>query len=189
MSGFRVVIDACVLVPIVKTDLLLNLAERGMFHPLWSQRILDEMRDAILDIRADLTAAAISRRIEAMNAIFEDALVDGWEPLESAIRGMPDPDDRHLVAAAIAGRAGLIVTDNVKDFPKAVLEQWNLTATTSDEFLLDALDLDAAAVIDSLVAMVAKRKQPPVTVDSILEGLSASGTTKFVSAVRGHLDA
>ena len=52
-----------------------------------------------------------------MNDAFEDALIEGWGPLEAAIHGLPDPDDRHVVAAAVRGSAAAIVTDNVKDFP------------------------------------------------------------------------
>ena len=142
------------------------------------------MKGAILKIQPGVPGAATDQRIAAMNAVFEDALVLAWEPLEAAITGMPDPDDRNIVAAAITGRASLIVTDNIKHLPKAVLEQWNLSATTSDEFLLDALDLDAAAVIESIAALAAKRTRPAATVDSILVGLSTSGTTEFVKAVR-----
>lgn len=56
-----------------------------------------------------------------MTDSFPDATINGWEELESSLT-LPDPDDRHLVAAAIRGRADAIVTANLSDFPADVLE-------------------------------------------------------------------
>ena len=75
---------------------------------------------------------------------FPDAIVMGWEPLEDAYV-LPDPDDRHVLAAAVKGRADVTVTDNLKDFPARSLPA-DLEAQSADEFLLDALDLQPAIV-------------------------------------------
>ena len=71
---------------IALADTLLRVAERGLYRPLWSQRILDETTDAILEIHPDLTPPDVARRINDMNRSFEDALVEGWEDMESSPR-------------------------------------------------------------------------------------------------------
>lgn len=188
MSGFRVVLDTCVLVPMDQTDLLLTLARRGVFHPLWSDAILGELSYAIQHANPTMTPERVQRRLGSMNAAFEDALVERWEPLEECIEGMRDPDDRHIVAAAIRGNAGAIVTDNVKDFPAGALDPWGLHAIRTDEFLLDVLDLAPNAVFASLIEMSGKRTNPPVAVEQLLRTLARSSAPTFANEVLGLLD-
>lgn len=78
MSGFRAVLDTCVLVPIVKADLLLTLARRQAFHPLWSEAILQELERTLVEVRPGMTQERAFVRIGDMNSGFEDALVTGW---------------------------------------------------------------------------------------------------------------
>lgn len=184
MSGFRAVLDTCVLVPIVKADLLLTLARRQSFHPLWSDAILTELSRTIVKVNPCVSAERAASRLAHMNEAFEDALVTGWEPLEPCITGLRDPNDRHVVAAAVRGSAAAIVTDNVKDFPAGALEPWGLHAVTSDDFLLDALDLNEHQVLGCLVEMTERRKQPPVTVEDILVSLEQAGAVGFAREVR-----
>lgn len=112
------VLDACVLVPISLADALLRIAEKGVYQPLWSDRILAEAQRAIgrIDPGTDVT-----KRFAAMRGAFGDALVTGWEELEAGI-SLPDKNDRHVVAAAIQGGADVIVTANVADFRSTSLD-------------------------------------------------------------------
>ncbi|WP_415505180.1 PIN domain-containing protein, partial [Actinomyces slackii] len=100
MTRFSAMLDACVLVPVTLADTLLRLAEDGLYRPLWSTRIIAETVHAIEQVHPQLPIDAIQRRAAAMDAAFSDASVTGWEALEPAI-SLPDPDDRHVVAAAI----------------------------------------------------------------------------------------
>ena len=84
-----------------------------------------------------------------MNRTFEDALVAGWEDLEETIT-LPDPDDRHVVAAAMRGRADAIVTANLRGFPDDVMTPLGIAVVSPDEFLLDQLDLAPRIVLDVL---------------------------------------
>lgn len=81
MARFSVVLDACVLVPVVLTDTLLRVAERGVFRPLWSERILGEAMDAICEVHPTIDTQLVARRFLAMASTFEDATVVGFEPL------------------------------------------------------------------------------------------------------------
>ena len=120
MARYAVVLDACVLVPVALADTLLRIAERDLYRPLWSARIVAEAADAIVEIHPDIPPEQVQRRFADMDDTFEDARVDGWEDLEDTVT-LPDPDDRHVVAAAVRGRADAIVTANVRHCPLAIL--------------------------------------------------------------------
>jgi len=104
VARYAVVLDACVLVPIALADTLLRLAERDLYRPLWSARIVAEATDATIDIHPEIPPERVQRRFAAMDDAFEDACVEGWETLEHTVT-LPDADDRHVVAAAMGGRA------------------------------------------------------------------------------------
>ena len=121
--AFSAFLDACVLVPSRGRDVLLEVAVSGVYRPLWGSGVLDELARTLRKLRErreaaeDATDAYVGRLIQQMTQSFPDALVEGWERIEDSIE-LPDPDDRHVVAAAVIGRADVIVTDNTKDFPR-----------------------------------------------------------------------
>lgn len=183
MTAFRVVLDACVLVPIHNADLLLTFAERRMFVPMWSDRILDETARALPRVtKGSVTPVRARLRIDKMNAAFEDALITGWESLEAGIEGMPDPDDRHVVAAAVRGRAEAIVTDNVRDFPAAALEPLGLQALSLDRFLLDLMSRHPVSAAACVAEAAGKRTKPPMSTEEYVGSLS--GVPEFVQVMR-----
>ena len=118
-----------------------------------------------------------------MDEAFDDARVEGWEPLEGAI-GLPDRDDRHVVAAALRGRADAIITENVKDFPEEVLGPLGLEAIRLDDFLLDQYDLDPSATRRIVAEQAAAMMHPQVELDVLLARLARSGAPRFAAAVR-----
>src|SRR5664280_2247457 len=149
MQSFTVVLDACVLVPVTAADTLLRLAEREMYRPVWSGRILDETKRAVKTLHPELSAEQIKHRFDCMDEAFEDASVSGWESLESSI-DLPDENDRHVVACALVAGADAIVTNNIRDFPDQILAPLNIEVIRLDDFLLDIFDLapeEFAAVI------------------------------------------
>ncbi|WP_374928213.1 PIN domain-containing protein [Kytococcus sedentarius] len=140
MTRFTAHLDACVLVPMALADLLLRLAERELYRPLWSTEILDEVVRAVHVVHPSLPDGLVERRVKQMDTAFPDASVTGWEHMVGSL-GLPDPDAEHVAAAAIVGRADLIVTHNVKDFPPAVMSGLEIEVQTPDTFLLNQLDL------------------------------------------------
>ena len=178
MPRYTALLDACVLVPITLADTLLRLAERDLYRPLWSERILAEAADAITEVHHDLPPELITKRVAAMNDTFEDARVEGWEPLEGTFT-LPDNDDRHVVAAALRGRADAIVTANIRDFPDNVLTPLGLAVIEPDDFLLDQLDLAPRVVLDVLREQASHARKPPLTPVDLLARLARAGAPAF----------
>jgi hypothetical protein len=114
-----------------------------------------------------------------MRITFPDALVTDWAALVPTIQ-LPDPDDRHVVAAARAGQADVIVTDNVADFPAAALPA-SLAIQSLDDFLLDTFDLHPGQVVTAIRAIADRtgKSGPPMTASDIAVYLSAHGTPAF----------
>lgn len=131
----KAVLDACVLYPTVLREILMGAAEAGLFAPVWSARILDEWRHAAARLGPDQAAVA-GAEIALLRAAHPQAEApdDG-----TAATGFdwPDPADRHVVEAALASGAGLIVTANLRDFPSRALSALGLHAVHPDAFLLD----------------------------------------------------
>lgn len=149
--AFSAFLDTCVLVPSRGRDVLLEVAVGGVYRPLWSSGVLDELARTLRTLGGrrgaapDETDAYVGRLVRQMTLSFPDAAVEGWEQIESSIE-LPDRNDRHIVAAALIGRADVVVTDNARDFPREQLPS-PLFTQTLDEFLLDSLDLHPTAVI------------------------------------------
>jgi hypothetical protein len=105
---------------------------RGAREPDRARHSDGEWITAVLEKRPDLTRAQLKRTRDLMNMHARDALVTDFEPLIDVLE-LPDPDDRHVLAAAIKGRADLIVTFNLKDFTGDRLDRWEIEAQHPDE--------------------------------------------------------
>ncbi len=148
----RALLDACVLVPPVLREVLFAVAGQGLFTPLWSPRIAEEWVRA-----AGRTEGAASETIARGEAA---RLAAGWpgsvvahHPDDEAALWLPDAADKHVLAAAVAGAAELIVTFNLRDFPRRALEPHGLRAQHPDAFLMD-LWLDNADLVAAAAASV-----------------------------------
>lgn len=116
MSRRTVVYDACVLYPAPLRDLLMLLALADLVHARWSSRIHEEWMRGVLAARPDLRREQLERTRDLMDAYVRDGLVTGYEFLIPDLI-LPDPEDRHVLAAAIHSAADAIVTFNLDDFP------------------------------------------------------------------------
>lgn len=186
MARFAAFLDTCVLVPIGTADLLLRLAEAGLYRPLWNNVVLQELERVLVEVHPQLPEERARHRVGMMRDHFEDALVEGWEPLQDGCT-LPDPHDVPILAAAIAGRADVLVTENLNDFPEETLAQLGLHAVSLDAFLLDQLDLSESTTIRVLGELAAARRNPPATVREVLDQLSRSGAPGFTEAARAKL--
>lgn len=140
----RAVLDANVLFPTILREILCDLAQEGRFTALWSERILEEWRRAALRIGADAGAVA-GAEIAMLRLRFPDAILpdDGQAAIDL---DFPDPADRHVAEAALAGQASLIVTANLRDFPQRLMAGLGLRAIHPDAFLLGLFREDPASV-------------------------------------------
>ena len=179
------VCDANVLYPGSLRDLLIRLGQSGLFQVSWTDQILDEMVDAIAAAQPNLSGR-LRRTRQLMNEAIPDVRVTGYEPLIGSL-DLPDPDDRHVLAAAIRADAKLIVTKNLKDFPSSILEPLGIEAQSPDELVI-RLFKGAEERVSRVVAEQARAlTNPPTTVDDLLERLSVVGIPNAVVAVRDHL--
>jgi predicted nucleic acid-binding protein len=182
--SFIVVYDANVLYPNTLRDLLIRIAQQPhLVRAKWTVQILDEMLGALRRNRPDIDQEKAGRLRERMNAAVRDCLVEGYEPLIDVL-DLPDPDDRHVLAAAIKVNAQLIVTRNRKHFPLKTLAEWDLRPKAPDDFVRDVLDLDPHAVWACIQQIVDSRRKHPVTTDDVLAELERDGLVASAAALR-----
>jgi predicted nucleic acid-binding protein len=181
--AFVVVYDACVLYPAPLRDLLIRIARKGLVRAKWTDAILDECFRSILANEPERKPESLARTRALMNLAVADCLVTGYQDLIESIK-LPDPDDRHVVAAAVRCGAQVIVTANTKDFPRESLAGFELEAVHPDDFVLDCIDLSAAAVLAAVREQAETLKNPPMTASEVLERLQANGLAQSVAKLR-----
>ena len=171
---FVVLFDACVLYPAPLRDFLLNLALTDLFAARWTDRIHDEWIDNLLARRPDLERQRLERTRTLMNEAVPDSVVTHYESLIDGLE-LPDPNDRHVLAAAIKAGAQIIVTFNLRDFPADHLEPYGIEALHPDTFVECQMTLHEGAVVTAAKAQRDNLKNPAVTADQLLETLAAQG--------------
>jgi predicted nucleic acid-binding protein len=183
--AFVAVYDANVLYPSVLRDVLLRVAAAGLVQAKWTEQILDETFRSLQANRPGLDPVKLKRTREAMKGAVRDCLVVGYEPLVDALE-LPDPDDRHVLAAAIRAKAQVIVTFNLKDFPDTTLAPWDVEAVHPDAFLEAQIDLNPQIVYAALQRIADSCRKPPLTVADFLQSLERSGLVASVAALRAR---
>ncbi|MGP0092315.1 MAG: PIN domain-containing protein [Xanthobacteraceae bacterium] len=176
-------LDASVLYPALLRNVLMHLALRDLFQARWSDRVHEEWIAALLRNRPDLTAAQLERTRRLMDEHIDDALVTGYEPLLDQFT-LPDPDDRHVLAAAVEGGANVIVTVNLRDFPAEALATHGLEAQHPDTFISNLLHDRPDDVLAALHELRLDLKNPPVSMSELLATLERQGLVKTVSELR-----
>lgn len=171
MVVFPVVLDSCVLYPMYLRDTLLCAAEADLYQVRWTDEILaGAFRNLINDGRIDKTQADRLHRL--MNRAFPEALIEMTDDLLPCMDN--DEGDRHVLAAALVGKAEVIVTDNLKHFPKSSLQKFNVMAQSADEFLLSLLDLSGDRLMSVLVAQAGRTNKPRLEIIELLDLLKNS---------------
>ncbi len=172
-------LDASVLVPASSRDTLLRLAFTGVFIPRWSETILDELRRLLVnDGFTDAVRAA--HLLETMENRFSDARISNFEHLIPSMTN--HPGDRHVLVAAVATGASVIVTNNIRHFRLADLAPHAITAQTTDRFLTDRLAEQPETVLRLLRLQTSVLRSPPMTVQEVLARLRIH-TPTFVERV------
>ncbi|MFA7336183.1 MAG: PIN domain-containing protein [Candidatus Obscuribacterales bacterium] len=159
-SGYTALLDSSVLFPIFGSNLLLFMADSQIFKVKWSKDIHVEWIDSRMKRYPDGDRAALERKQERMDKEFAEAMVSGYEPLIESL-SLVDLNDRHVLAAAIKCRADVIVTENIRHFPSAVLEPLGLFSQTADDFIADQIGLTPES--EKMVAIAVVRHKKSMT--------------------------
>lgn len=166
-GSFTVVLDACVLYPFSLRDILLRLAELVLNRPKWTDEINQEWVSN-LSKEQGIDEASLERTVRLMNTAFPEAIVTGYSSLIQGVE-LPDPDDRHVLAAAIRASADLIVTNNIKDFPEEELDKFDIEAQTADIFIHNLIDLDPQRCCEALRNLLNDLTDPPLNQKELLK--------------------
>lgn len=166
MSHFTAVLDANVLHSYPLTSLLLELAEARLFRPAWSEAIHEEWTRSVQQARADIAPEKLLRRRQAMDT------------------ALPDPDDRHVLAAAIGSQAQVILTFNERDFPPEAVARFGIETQHPDVFLRHLIDLAPQVVRARIASMVAAWQNPPTTTGEVIAMLERAGLPESAAALR-----
>jgi hypothetical protein len=160
-SGYTVLLDASVLFPVFTSNLLLFLAERQLFRARWTAKIHEEWIDSRMERYPNGKREALERKRDVMDFQFPDALVTGYEGMIDQI-DLPDPDDKHVLAAARSCKADVIVSNNSRndfeDFPADILAPLGLFAQTADDFIADQVGVSAESGKMVAISIVRHKK-------------------------------
>ena len=174
MSRCTALLDANVLYSAPLRDIFLQLAVTDLFKAKWTADIHREWIEALMRKDPQRDRAALDRTRGLMDQATRDSLITGYEPLSESLT-LPDPDDRHVLAAAIVGRCDIIVTQNLKDFPDAELAPFSIEAQHPDEFLCDHLSVAPGSVCSAVRKVRARLLKPPYSVKEYLGTLTRQG--------------
>ena len=187
MSHYTALLDANVLYPAPLRDLFLQLAVTDLFKTKWSADIHREWIEALLRNEPQRDRLALERTRDLMDEATRDSLIAGYESLIPAL-SLPDPNDRHVLAAAIVGHCDVIVTQNLKDFPDAVLAPFDIEAQHPDEFLSNHLNLAPGIFCSAVRKVRARLVHPPYTVEEYLETLTRQGLVATASELQSFAE-
>lgn len=168
-------------------DILLTMAHHGLFRAVWTADIVGEWSRNVV-ANHETTQDKVDRTVGIMMTAFEDCWIDHHQTLIAGIEGLPDADDRHVVAAALAGGAQQIVTNNLKDFPAGVLENYELEAIDPDTFLVGQFELKRGLAIRAMRSVRERYDNPPLTAGAFLTDLTAKGMPRFAAVLKPHFE-
>jgi hypothetical protein len=186
MASFTVVYDACVLYPASVRDLVVELARTELLRAKWTARIHSEWIDAVSRDRPELDRARLERVAQLMNSAVPDCLVTGFEPIEAGLTLLPDPNDRHVLAAAIHCGAQEIVTFNLRDFPDTALGPYGIHAIHPDSFVEHLLDLNSEVTCEAIRRIRCRLANPPCSAMEMIANYERQGLAVSASILRGR---
>jgi predicted nucleic acid-binding protein len=165
----RAVLDANVLLPLILRDTLLDAAIRGLYEPLWTEDILDELRRNLVE-NIGLSWSAAIRLTNEMTVTFPPAEVSGHLELVPAMT--THPKDRHVLAAAVCAAAHGIVTSNLRDFPPSSVAPYGIVPLSPDEFFRRLFAQSPQQMVAAITGLSEAYRRLPLSVNDILARLA-----------------
>lgn len=186
-NRYTALLDANVLYSVAISDALMEVAATGIYAAKWSKAIDDEWVRNLAKNKNRAEADFYTRR-DSMHDACPDWEVpeEGWKLIEQCLT-LPDVNDRHVLAAAVAGHADSIVTINIKHFPASVLEPLGITALHPDEFLLQQLELEPLVVLPAFKVMRARLKNPAFTPEKFVDAMERNGLIQTAAFLKQAL--
>lgn len=177
------VYDACVLYPFHLRNVLIQCAFDGLVEARWTDDIHAEWIRNLAANSPGTPLSLLEATREKMKAALPDADVVDYQALIPGL-SLPDPDDRHVLAAAIAAKASVIVTWNVKDFPPRALRPHGVIRVSPDDFLVDLHAAHPSAFIASVkrARQNLRKTEPPVS--DFIGALERQGLTELSVILR-----
>lgn len=185
-NPFVVVLDANVLYPFRMRDILFTFAQQGLFRPRFTTEIIDEWTRSLIADKPKLEAS-VRRQAKIVAEVFDECFVDGYKPLIEGLN-LPDADDRHVLAAAIKCSAQIIVTENRRDFPENVLNEYGVKALGADDLLANTCDLFPIEGARALRTVRMRYENPPFTPSEFLLDLTKCGMPKLAGMSRKGIE-
>jgi predicted nucleic acid-binding protein len=179
---YTAVLDANVLYPAMLRDVLLSLAHADLYSAKWSAHIREEWTRSLVKDRPGMEEK-VAAAAQAMEEAIPDCLVNGYEHLIGGL-ALPDQDDRHVLAAAIAGHADAIVTWNQKDFPAEIIDPFGIEVQTPDEFVLNQLMLDRFRALGAIKRMRERWAKPQYDAAALVSLLEKRGLPQTAAHLR-----
>ena len=177
-SSIIALLDANVLYPAPLRDFLLNLAATEIYQPKWNTIIQQEWKHNLLKNRPDLKERHLSRTIKLMESTFPEASTKIELEKLNEIK-VPDENDKHVISSAIVSNSNYIVSWNVKDFPKNLLQQFSIEAIKPDKFIEVLLKIDKKKVTLAFTNQLYSLKNPKLSKDQLLQILKKNGLKKL----------
>ena len=183
LGNFTVVLDACILYDSLLRDILLRLAEKELYQPVWSNIICEEVRR---NLSKRISLEKVDKLITIMNNAFPEAIIDNYSTLPKVDEPRINEKDRHVLAAAISSNAQVIVTNNLKDFPNDVLLEYNIEAQPPDEFLLNLFYLSFDRVYEVYIELENSLNNPTIPREELIKRFAAR-VPNFTEHLKPHL--
>jgi len=180
-------LDASVLYPAGTRDLLMRLAVHRLFHARWSKDVHREWMAAVRRDYPDIADHKLERTRSLMDEHAEGSIVADYEFLIDRLE-LPDPGDRHVLAAAITGKASRIVTGNLRHFPAEFLRPHGISAEHPDVFILRLVEREPARVVLAVREHRSSLRNPAFRTEDYLAALHRQGLTRTVAALRGFAE-
>ncbi len=178
------VLDANVLYSARLRDFFIWLALQKAYQAHWTTEIQTEWKRNLLLKRPDISMTNLERTQNLMEKALPDALLENVPRLEITL---PDANDIHVLEAAVDAQAGFIVTNNLRDFPQAILEPFGILALSPDEFVMRIVKRKPNLVLNAIQMQLANLQRPPISMNAILLQLEEQGLVKSVVWLRGQL--
>lgn len=181
------VYDACILYPFHLRNVVVQVAVDGLVDARWTETIHDEWIRNLLANTPGLPAEHFQATKQLMNIAVPEATVSGYERHIQTV-SLPDPDDRHVAAAAIEAGASIIVTWNLRDFPPSELKKHGLAPQSPDAFLLDIYELAPHLLLASLANARSNLSRSRVSATDFIDILRDQRLVKLATQIEKHVD-